>query len=242
MKPFVLDWQFVISWCKIVLLDLTLAGDNAVVIAMAVRTLPSSQQRTGIFFGTVGAVIVRVILTFAAAQLLFVPSLQFLGGVLLIWIAFKLLAQDNGEKPALQDSATLLKAIRVIIIADLIMSTDNVLAIAGASEGNSFLMVFGLGLSIPIVIAGAALIAALMNRYGWIVYIGAAILGEVAGKMIVEDNFIELAVGAAPRQLEWSIRVAIAAAIVATGFLMARRSNEASASLAAGSNRLKWRD
>ena len=121
MKPFVLDWQFIISWCKIVLLDLTLAGDNAVVIAMAVRTLPSSQQRTGIFFGTVGAVIVRVILTFAAAQLLFVPSLQFLGGVLLIWIAFKLLAQDNGEKPALQDSATLLKAIRVIIIADLIM-------------------------------------------------------------------------------------------------------------------------
>jgi YjbE family integral membrane protein len=230
MSPFVLDWQFIIGWCKIVLLDLTLAGDNAIVIAMAVRTLPSTQQRAGIVFGTLGAVVVRIILTFAAAQLLFVPSLQFVGGILLIWIAFKLLGQDSGEKRPVRDGATLLKAIRVIIIADLIMSMDNILAIAGASEGNSMLMVFGLGLSIPIVIAGAAFVAALMNSYGWLVYIGAAILGEVAGKMMVEDNFIELAVGAASRELEWSIRIVIAAAIVGAGLFMARRPNQAPAS------------
>ena len=217
-------WQLLLGWCKVIVLDLTLAGDNAVVIAMAVHRLPSNQQRTGILFGALGAVIVRVILTFAAAQLLTFPAVQLIGGLLLVWIAVKLLTHDAEEKHAVSSAATLLSAVRVIVIADLIMSLDNILAIAGASDGSSFLVLFGLGLSIPIVIAGAAFIAALMNHCGWIIYLGAAILGEVAGKMIVEDDFVELTVGAVSAQIEWLIRIALAAAIVITGLYFAPHS------------------
>ncbi|HTN69623.1 MAG TPA: TerC family protein [Methylomirabilota bacterium] len=219
-----LDWQFIISWCKIVVLDLTLAGDNAVVIAMAVRRLPYRQQRIGICFGALGAVIVRVILTFAAAQLLRLPSLQLVGGFLLLWIAFRLLGPNGEQEPEIDHGATLIKAVRIIMIADLIMSTDNILAIAGASDGNSFLVLFGLALSIPIVVGGATFIAVLMSRYSWIVYVGAAILGEVAGKMILEDNFIGVMLGVASQQLEWSIRIGLAAAMVVTGLILARSS------------------
>lgn len=221
-----MHWHFIFSWLKIVVLDLTLAGDNAVVIAMAVRALPFRQQRIGICLGALGAVIVRVILTFAAARLLLFPYVQLIGGLLLVWIAFKLLRQDGGSEPAIQHGATLVKAIRIIILADLIMSTDNILAIAGASEGSSFLVLFGLGLSIPIVVVGATFIAILMSRCSWIIYVGAAILGEVAGKMILEDNFIEVTLGEPSVQLEWSIRIALAAAIVAVGVILAHRSTE----------------
>jgi YjbE family integral membrane protein len=223
-----LHWGFVFSWLKIVVLDLTLAGDNAIVIAMAVRTLPYRQQRIGICLGALGAVIVRVILTFAAARLLLFPYVQLVGGLLLVWIAFKLLRPDTGSEPAIQHGATLLKAIRIIILADLIMSTDNILAIAGASEGSTVLLVAGLGLSIPILVVGAAFIAMLMSRCSWIVYVGGAILGEVAGKMILEDNFIEATVGEAPKPLEWEIRIGLAILVVVVGYLLARRSEKCS--------------
>lgn len=227
-----MEWEFVVRWLKIVVIDLTLAGDNAVVIAMAVRTLPRRQQRLGIFWGALGAVILRVILTFIAAQLLRLPFLQLVGGLLLIWIAFKLLRQDSGGEANVRHGTTLPEAIRIIILADLIMSTDNILAIAGASEGSLFLLLFGLGLSIPIVVGGAAFIAALMNRYGWIVYVGAGVLGEVAGKMILEDNFIERTFGEAPKPLEWAVRIGLAAAIVLIGLLLSRRSQAIPASKA----------
>jgi YjbE family integral membrane protein len=223
-----MNWQFIFAWFKIVLLDLTLAGDNAVVIAMAVRTLPSREQRAGIVFGALGAVTVRVILTFAAAQLLVIPSLQFLGGLLLIWIAFKLLGQEGDDTIAVQDGTTLLKAVRIIIVADLIMSTDNILAIAGASDGSAVLLLLGLGLSIPIVVCGAAFVAVLMNRYSWIVYVGAGILGEVAGKMITEDNFIASTIGEPSQRLEWAIRISLAIATVGTGLILAHRSKRSS--------------
>ncbi len=219
-----MDWQFIFSWCKIVLLDLTLAGDNAVVIAMAVRTLPSRQQRAGMCLGALGAVVVRVLLTFVTAQLLLIPAVQLAGGLLLVWIAFKLLRQDSGSEQTIQHGASLLKAIRIIIVADLIMSTDNILAIAGASDGSTVLVLFGLGLSIPIVIGGAAFIAALMNHYSWIVYIGAAILGEVAGKMILEDDFIAMTLGVPSRSLEWTIRIGLAVVVVAIGIMLASDS------------------
>jgi YjbE family integral membrane protein len=144
-----MNWQFIFAWFKIVLLDLTLAGDNAVVIAMAVRTLPSREQRAGIVFGALGAVTVRVILTFAAAQLLVIPSLQFLGGLLLIWIAFKLLGQEGDDTIAVQDGTTLLKAVRIIIVADLIMSTDNILAIAVLPTGAQYCCFWVLALVFP---------------------------------------------------------------------------------------------
>src|SRR5262245_14966674 len=214
-----MDWHLIFSWLKIVVLDLTLAGDNALVIAMAVRTLPFRQQRIGICLGALGAVIVRVSLTFAAAQLLLFPYVQLTGGLVLVWIAVKLLRQDNDSEPAMQQCATLIKAIRIIILADLIMSTDNILAIAGASEGSSFLVFFGLGLSIPIVVLGATFIAIVM-KHCRIIYLGAGILGEVAAKMILEDDFIEVTLGVPSRIMEWGIRIGLAALVVALGLLL----------------------
>lgn len=228
-----MNWEFVIPWLKIVVIDLTLAGDNALVIALAVRTLPRRQQRLGIFWGALGAVMIRVVLTFMAAQLLRLPFLQLVGGLLLIWIAFKLLRQDSGGEANVRHGTTLPEAIRIIILADLIMSTDNILAIAGASEGSFFLLLFGLGLSIPIVVGGAAFIAALMNRYGWIVYVGAGVLGEVSGKMMLEDEFVRRTFGVAPKPLEWAVRIGLAVAIVVIGLVLARRAQAMQASKAA---------
>src|SRR5262245_9009338 len=190
---------------------------------MAVRTLPLRQQRIGICLGALGAVIVRVSLSFAAAQLLLIPYVQLTGGLVLVWIAVKLLRQDNDSEPAVQQCATLIKAIRIIILADVIMSTDNILAIAGASEGSSFLVLFGLGLSIPIVVLGATFIAMVMKHCNWIIYLGAGIVGEVAAKMILEESFSHTTVGEVPTRLEWEIRIGLAVLMVVIGFLLARR-------------------
>ena len=227
-----MDWGFVLSWLRIVVINLTLSGDNALVIAMAVRTLPRRQQRLGIFWGATGAVVFRVILTFVAAQLLLLPYLQLVGGLVLLWIALKLLREDSGGEGNVRHGTTMGEAIRIIVIADLIMSTDNVLAIAGASEGSFVLLLFGLGLSIPIVVWGAAFIATLMNRYGWIVYVGAGILGEVSGKMMLEDEFVRRTFGIAPKPLEWAVRIGLAVAIVLIGLILHRRSQAIQASKA----------
>ncbi len=227
-----MDWGFVLSWLRIVVINLTLSGDNALVIAMAVRTLPRRQQRLGIFWGATGAVVFRVGLTFVAAQLLLLPYLQLVGGLVLLWIALKLLREDSGGEGNIRHGTTVGEAIRIIIIADLIMSTDNVLAIAGASEGSFILLLFGLGLSIPIVVWGAAFIATLMNRYGWIVYVGAGILGEVSGKMMLEDEFVRRTFGIAPKPLEWAVRIGLAVAIVLIGLILQRRSQAIQASKA----------
>ena len=219
-----MDLEFILSWLKIVIIDLTLAGDNALVIAMAVRTLPRRQQRIGIFWGAIGAVVLRVILTFLTSQLLQLPFLQLFGGLLLVWIAFKLLRQESGGESKVRHGTTLVEAIWVIIVADLVMSTDNILAVAGASAGSFFLLLFGLGLSIPIVVAGAAFIAILMERYAWIVYVGAGVLGEVAAKMILDDDFVRRTFGEAPKPLEWGVRIGLALLIVLIGLALSRRS------------------
>ena len=222
-----MDWEFILSWLKIVIIDLTLGGDNALVIAMAVRTLPRRQQRVGIFWGALGAVVLRVFLTFLTSQLLQLPFLQLVGGLLLVWIAFKLLRQEAGGESKVREGTTLKEAIWVIIVADLIMSTDNILAVAGASEGSFFLLLFGLGLSIPIVVAGAAFIAVLMERYGWIVYAGAGVLGEVAAKMMLEDDFVRRTFGEASKPFEWSLRIGLAVLIILIGLSLSRRSEQA---------------
>ncbi len=227
-----MDWEFTARLLKIVFINIVLSGDNAVVIALAVRTLPRRQQRLGIFWGAIGAVVMRVALTFVAVQLLRLPFLQLIGGLLLIWIAFKLLRQESGEA-RVRHGTTLGEAIRIIILADLIMSTDNILAIAAAAEGSFALLLFGLGLSIPIVVWGAAFVATLMNRYGWIIYLGAGMLGEVAGKMILEDRFVEQSIGEASRALEWGVRIGLAVAIVVVGLALARRSQALQGSKAA---------
>ena len=158
-------WDFFVGFLSIILIDLILAGDNAVIIAMAVRSLPRKQRMRGIAFGAGAAVILRVILTFFAAQLLQIQFIKFIGGAVIVWIAVKLFVEGAPDEEAKKEAKTLLQAIWVIIIADLTMSTDNVLAVAGASKGNLFLLLFGLGLSIPFVVFTSNLLSLLMDKY-----------------------------------------------------------------------------
>jgi YjbE family integral membrane protein len=209
---------------KIVLIDLALAGDNALVIALAVRTLPPRQQLMGRIWGTAGAVGLRLGFIFIVTYLLGIPLLQVVGGLLLVWIALKLVLQTDGhDGEQVRAGTTLLGAIWIIIVADVIMSLDNVIGVAGAAEGDMSLVVFGIGLSIPIVVWGSGVLARLMNRYPWIILIAGGILGEVAGKMILHDHFIVSRFGEAGAALEAVVRLGLALVIVVVGWLVTRR-------------------
>ena len=182
--------HFLLSALSIVLIDLLLAGDNALVIAMAVRALPRRERRLGTICGAAAAVVLRVGLTFVAAKLLELRYLQLAGGVLVIWIAVKVLRDACDPPEAAPSPKKLYAAIGYIVLADLTMSTDNILAIAGASKGHFGLILFGLGLSIPFVVLSSNLLADLMDRFPWTVYLGAAVLGRVGGEMILSDHFV----------------------------------------------------
>jgi YjbE family integral membrane protein len=219
-----MDLDFWIGVLKIVLIDLALAGDNALVIALAVRTLPPRQQFQGRIWGTAGAVGLRLGFIFIVTYLLGIPFLQLVGGLLLVWIALKLVLQTDGhDGEHVKAGTTLLGAIWIIIVADVIMSLDNVIGVAGAAEGDMRLVVFGIALSIPIVVWGSGLLARLMNRYPWIILIAGGILGEVAGKMMLHDYFITSRFGVASDALEASVRIGLALAIVLVGWLVTRR-------------------
>jgi len=185
-----LSWNFCVGFLSIVLIDLVLAGDNAVVIALAVKTLHGKQRRTGIIFGAGAAVALRVVLTFFVAQLLTISFIKLFGGMLILWIAVKLFIEGAPEDKFQQEATTFWQAIRIIVIADLIMSTDNILAVAGACKGNFFLLLFGLALSIPFVVFTSSLLSMLMDKYPIIVWIGAAVLGRVGGEMIITDPWV----------------------------------------------------
>jgi YjbE family integral membrane protein len=219
-----MDLDFWVGVLKIVLIDLALAGDNALVIALAVRTLPPRQQLMGRIWGTAGAVGLRLLFVFIVTYLLGVPLLQLVGGVLLVWIALKLVLQtDSHEGESVKAGTTLLGAIWIIIVADVIMSLDNVIGVAGAAEGDMTLVVFGIGLSIPIVVWGSGILARLMNRYPWIILVAGGVLGEVAGKMILHDHFITSRFGEANEAVEAAVRIGLALAIVLVGWLVTRR-------------------
>ncbi|MHB8991176.1 MAG: TerC family protein [Chloroflexota bacterium] len=186
-----MDPQTLLAVLSIVVIDLTISGDNALVIGMAAHRLDPKQRRLAILFGAGGAIVLRVSFTAAAALLLRVPLLQACGGVLLLWIAFKLLRQGQGESAeAHQQGRNLFDAIRIIIIADAVMSLDNILAVAGASHGDISLLLFGLCLSMPIVMAGSNLVAGLIGRYGWLLPLGSGVLAWTAGGMILEDQLL----------------------------------------------------
>lgn len=182
--------QFLVSGLSIILIDLLLAGDNALVIALAVRGLPEHQRRWGIICGAGLAVVLRIALTMAAARLLTLQFLKLAGGLLVLWIAFKVLVDVSDPADAAPASGRFVKAIWYITAADLTMSVDNILAIAGASNGNFGLIVFGLGLSIPFVIFSSNLLSRLMDRYPILVYLGVAILAKVAGDMTLSDPWV----------------------------------------------------
>jgi YjbE family integral membrane protein len=187
-----LNWAFFSAVMSIVLIDLVLAGDNAVVIAMAVKSLPGRQRTWGIALGAGGAVLIRVLCTFAVAQLLVMPYVKLIGGAAVIWIAVKLLTQGaNDESHAHREAAGLWQALWVIIVADLSMGIDNMLAVGAASHGSMFLLIFGLGLSIPFVVFMSNMLSKLMDRYPIILWIGAAILGRVGGEMLITDPLVQ---------------------------------------------------
>jgi YjbE family integral membrane protein len=182
--------NFLLSGLSIILIDLLLAGDNALVIALAVRALPQRERRLGIAGGAALAIVLRIILTGVAARLLALPFLQLAGGLLVLWIAFRVLVDASDPPDAVPAPRRLLQAIWYITAADVTMSLDNILAIAGASHGDLRLIVFGLALSIPFVIFSSNLLAKLMERYPATVYVGVAILCKVAGDMILADRFV----------------------------------------------------
>ncbi len=183
-------WSFWISVLSIIMMDMVLAGDNAVVIAMAARRLPHHLQQRAIVIGAAGAVLVRIVLTTIAAEILTIPLLQAAGGLILIPIAVKLLLPKRDEVRESHTDGGIRAAIQTIIIADVVMSLDNILAVAGAAHGSFLLVVFGLAVSIPIVIGGSTLLSRLMERFPWLVTLGAAVLGYTSGSMIVADRII----------------------------------------------------
>ncbi|MDG0813263.1 TerC family protein [Cohnella rhizosphaerae] len=181
------DWLFALL--DMILINIVLSGDNAVVIAMASKNLDPAHQRKAIFWGTFGAVGLRIVLTFAAVTLLRIPLVQACGGLLLLFIAWKLLNEDSHEEQ-IEAKTTLGGAIRTIVIADLVMSLDNVVAVAGAAHGNFTLIVIGLAISVPLIIWCSQFLTKLMTRFPPLVWIGAGLLGYSAGEMLAGDPWI----------------------------------------------------
>ena len=204
---------------QIIMIDILLGGDNAVVIALACRQLPPEQRTKGIVWGTVGAIVLRVILIAFALTLLAIPFLKLVGGALLIWIGVKLLAPDEDEHSSIQSSDKLWGAVKTVIIADLVMSVDNVIAIAGAAQGageqhQMALVIFGLLVSIPIIVWGSQLVLKLMDRFPFIITAGGMLLGWIAGTMAHSDPAVA---NYLPQDRSWHYGMGAAGALVVLG-------------------------
>ena len=183
--------EFLSALLAIVVIDLVLAGDNAIVIALAVRSLPAALQKKAVMWGTVGAIVVRAAMTLVVVWLLMVPGLRFLGGLALVWIAYRLLVPSQGEDGAHGKPAdTFWSAMKTIVVADALMGLDNVLAVAGAAKGSFLLVLLGLLISIPIVVWGSTLILKWVDRFPVIVYIGAGVLAWTAAQMMLQEPML----------------------------------------------------
>ena len=179
--------EFWIGLMKIIWINIILSGDNAVVIALAARSLPPEQQKKAIIFGSGAAVVLRIALTFVAAKLLALSFLQIIGGLLLLWIGVQLLSSEDEHEGEAKEGGNLMTAVRTILIADVVMSLDNVIAVAAAAKGSELLLILGLAISIPLVVFGSTLMIKLMERFPIIITLGAALIGWVAGETIVSD-------------------------------------------------------
>jgi len=208
---------------QIIWIDLLLSGDNAVVIALACRSLPEKQKRLGIIFGASAAIILRILFALIISQILLVPFLMSVGGVLLLWIAVKLLRGEQAGEQNIPASEKLWHAVRTIAMADAVMSLDNVVAISAASGGNYWLFMFGLAVSIPLIVVGATLITGLVKRFPIFVWAGAGLLGWIAGEMIARDPALHdlgLPTGAA---IHYGLAIAGAVAVVLVGYWWRQR-------------------
>ena len=183
--------DFWVGLLEIIGVNILLSGDNAVVIALAARSLHGRRQKQAIIWGSAAAIVIRVILTVFAVKLLMLPSLKIIGGLLLFWIAVKLLLPEEGDGDGIQASDHLFSAIKIIMVADLVMSLDNVIGVAAAAKGNVTLLILGLAISIPLIVFGSTLVLKLMQRFQFIITLGAALLGYIAGELLVTDPLLD---------------------------------------------------
>lgn len=226
-----LEFFQTLSWAavfQIILIDILLGGDNAVVIALACRNLAPKQRMQGILWGTAGAIGLRVVLIAFALTLLDIPFLKVVGGLLLLWIGVKLLLPEEDEHGKIQGGASVLAAVKTIIVADFVMSLDNVIAIAGAAQNADpnhqiGLVVFGLIVSVPIIVWGSTLVLKLIDRFPLVVTLGAALLGWIAGGMIVTDVFVVDQFGEQPQTVKISAEIIGAVLVVLLGRWLASR-------------------
>jgi YjbE family integral membrane protein len=217
---------FWIAVLQIIAIDILLGGDNAVVIALACRKRPDAQRNKGIFWGVVGAIILRIALIFFALQLLAIPWLKIVGALLLIWIGVKLLQPEDDGHGDVTAADTLFAAIKTIIIADAVMSLDNVIGVAGAAHGDIRLVVFGILFSIPIVVWGSKLVLKLMDRFPQVIAAGGALLGWIAGGMMVSDPALPADFSTSIPHVKLIFEVSGAAIVLITGTMLARRARK----------------
>jgi len=227
-----MDAQFWTALLEIIAVNIVLSGDNAIVIALACRSLPQRQQRLGVMLGAGAAIAMRVAFTAIAATLMTMPGVGIIGGGLLLWIGWKLLTDEAGEEGEVAAADHLWGAVRTVLIADAVMSLDNVLGVAGAAKGNTVLLVLGLVISIPLIIYGSKLILGLMGRFPIIITLGAALLGWVAGEMLVDDSSLSDWVGANASYLHIVAPLLCAALVVVAGKWMQARSSREEAAAA----------
>ena len=213
---------FWIALLEVIGINIILSGDNAVVIALAARSLPPPQQRRAIQIGSGAAVVLRIVLTLVAAKLLKMPYLEIIGGCLLLWIGAQLLVNEEENEGGSKGTSNMLAAVRTILLADLVMSLDNVIAVAAAAKGDTTLLVLGLAICIPLVIFGSTLIIKIMDRFPWIVTLGAALIGWVAGETIVSDHVMQDFVQNYP-WVKYLASAVGAVLVIAWGMLMQQR-------------------
>ena len=218
--------DFWIGLLKIIWINIILSGDNAVVIAMAARSLPPPQQKKAVLFGSGAAVVLRIVLTVVAAKLLALPYLQIVGGALLLWIGVQLLGDEEEDDGQDKQYGSMFAAVRTILLADLVMSLDNVIAVAAAAQGSMVLLILGLAISIPLVIFGSTLMIKLMERFPIIIMLGAALIGWVGGETVVSDVSVHNVLAANP-WLHYAAAAAGAAFVVIVGRLLQKRAHAA---------------
>jgi YjbE family integral membrane protein len=224
MKLELFSPEFFSALLAIIVIDLVLAGDNAIVIAMAARNLPAHLQKKALVWGAVGAIAVRSAMTLVVVYLLKIPGLMLIGGLLLVWIAYRLLNNSEGVDEHGQASTTFWGAMKTIVIADAVMGLDNVLAVAGASHGSYVLVVVGLLISIPIVIWGSTQILKLVERFPSVIYVGAAVLAWTAAKMMISEPFSKEWLSSQNPALEYVIQVVVVLGVLTSGFIRSRRA------------------
>ncbi|MGM7722573.1 TerC family protein [Metabacillus sp. Hm71] len=212
--------EFFTALLSIVMIDLVLAGDNAIVIGLAARNLPKDQQKKVILFGTIGAIFIRAIATLVVVYLLKIPGLLLVGGLVLLWIAYNLMTEEDSHE--VKSTYSFWAAIRTIIIADAAMGLDNVLAVAGAAHGSFLLVILGLLISIPIVVWGSTVILKFMEKYPQIILVGAAVVAWTATKMIVKEPFLQNLF--ADEWVQYAFEIIVVAAILIVGYIKMKRN------------------